>query len=304
MIRALKQIARAIAPAPVRSAWGTMYGDVKVRRARKAFDRRASERGTFLPADLLPALMRRGYRPPDVIRYDADGLVERAREKVGQIAARLPLDRIHACIELGCWDGMVLAQLRHRLPGVNAIGADCARDGIDARAREAGVHFLQTDAASLAVESESVDLLYSFAAFEHFADPHNVLAESRRVLRSGGYLYLMFGPVYTSPYGRHAYRQIPIPYCHYLFADADLRAYVEANGLPLKWPYVNEVTVTEYRRVFTEQSVGFDERYYREHPTGGVGAELIAEHPSCFRGKVPAFDDLLVSAIEVCWQKR
>ena len=37
---------------------------------------------------------------------------------------------------------------------------------------------------------------------------------------------------------------------------------------------------------------------------GGVGAELIAEYPSCFRAKVPTFDDLLVSAIEICLRKR
>ena len=32
--------------------------------------------------------------------------------------------------------------------------------------------------------------------------------------------------------------------------------------------------------------------------------ELIAEYPFCFRAKVPTFDDLLVSAIEICLRKR
>ena len=42
----------------------------------------------------------------------------------------------------------------------------------------------------------------------------------------------------------------------------------------------------------------------REHPTGGVGAELITQYPFCFRSKVPAFDDLFVSAVEICLCKR
>lgn len=305
MIRQLKNAARAIAPMPIRNAWGTVYGHAKTRRARRAFHAvDGSERGPVLPIEALSELMRRGYEAPGVIRYDPDGLVLRAREKVDRLAGRVPLDRVRSCVELGCWDGMVLAALREELAGVAAIGADRFTDGIDARARAAGVRFVQTDASQLALASDSIDLIYSFAAFEHFADPRGVVEESWRVLRPGGDLYLFFGPVYTSPYGLHAYRQIPIPYCHYLFAEADLKAYAQREGLPIAWPYVNGVSVTDYRRLWADQGSRFERLYYLEHPSGGVGAELIAEYPFCFRAKVPAFDDLLVSAIEICLRKR
>lgn len=297
----VKAVARAVAPAPVARAWGRAYGRVKIDRARRAFELAVDGPGV-LPVSELDQLLRRGYRPPAAIRYDAEGLVERADEKVGRLAAHVPLHECRAVVELGCWDGMVLAALRAR--GHKAYGADRSRDGIDPRARGAGVRFLQTDAAALALAGGSVDLAYSFAAFEHFADPDAVLAESARVLRRGGYLYLLFGPVYTSPYGLHAYRQIPVPYCHYLFADADLRAYAERRQLPARWPYVNGVSVTAYREVWERHAPQWARLYYREHATGGVGAELIAQYPSCFRGKVPSFDDLLVSAIEMCLRKR
>lgn len=301
MLRHLKTIARAVAPAPVTTAWGQLYGEMKVRRARMAFEGTATG-PSFLPADALRVLMGRGYRPPDVIRYDAHGLTMRAREKIAQIDARVPLARCRVCVELGCWDGMVLAALAER--GRIAYGADTSREGFDARARASGARLVQSDASKLALESAAIDLVYSFAAFEHFADPSAVMAESGRVLRPGGYLFLLFGPVYPSPYGLHAYRQIPVPYCQYLFTEDDLRAYAASEGLPTSWPYVNRVTVTEYRQLWANQAPRFEQLYYREHPTGGVGAELIAEYPFCFRPKVRAFDDLLVSAIEICLRKR
>ena len=305
MLRHLKQLARSVAPMPIRNAWGSVYGHAKARRARKAFEAPDDlGGGRVLPIDALTGLMRRGYQPPGVIRYDPDGLNARAREKVAQLEARVPLEHCRSCIELGCWDGMVLAALREKRRGVAAYGADRSTDGIDARARDAGVRFVQTDAAQLGFGSNSVDLIYSFAAFEHFADPRAVIEESWRVLRPGGHLYLIFGPVYTSPYGLHAYRQIPVPYCQYLFAESDLKAYAAREGLPAAWPYVNGVSVTAYRRLWAEQGARFDSLYYHEHPSGGVGAELIAEYPSCFRAKVPTFDDLLVSAIEICLRKR
>jgi len=301
MLRQLKTLARAVAPAPVQNAWGHLRSEMKRRQARIAFEG-ATAGPSFLPAGMLIALMRSDYRPPDAVRYDPDGLVLRAEEKLAQMQARLPLAQCRTCVELGCWDGMVLAALAKR--GHVAYGADVSREGFDGRALAAGARLVLTDASTLALASETVDLVYSFAAFEHFADPHGVVDEAWRVLRPGGHLYLMFGPVYTSPYGLHAYRQIPVPYCQYLFTEADLKTYAAREGLPTAWPYVNGVSVTAYRRLWAQQTPRFEQLYYREHPTGSVGAELIARYPFCFRSKVPTFDDLFVSAVEICLRKR
>jgi SAM-dependent methyltransferase len=303
MLQQVKRFARAIAPQPLLLAWGKARARAKILRARQAFDS-AGDGGRTLPLEALDGLMRRGYQAPGVIRYDPEGLVVRAMEKVERLGQRVPLADGESCIELGCWDGMVLASLRQRMPDVRAYGADRDVNGIDQRARAAGVLFTQTDAAQLAFATESVDLIYSFAAFEHFADTRGVVEESWRVLRPGGHLYLFFGPVYTGPFGLHAYRQIPVPYCQYLFSDADLKAYTRRENLACDWPYVNGVSVTDYRALFAQQATRFEELYYHEHPSGAVGAELITEHPSCFRAKVPTFDDLLVTAIEVCLRKR
>jgi SAM-dependent methyltransferase len=303
MITQMKSFGRAVAPRPVTMAWGRWYGAQKIRRARAAFEStNPACAATYIGVDEFTRLMEMGFRPPDPVRYDAEGLALRATEKIGQLSARVPLRRCRTVLELGCWDGMVLSALREH--GHTAYGADWNRGAFDARARGAGARLVQSDAAALGIAPESVDLVYSFAAFEHFSNPSAVLDEAWRVLRRGGYLYLLFGPVYTSPYGRHAYREIPIPYCHYLLPENELKAWAAGAGLPADWPYVNGVTVTDYRQLFERQRHRFKPRYYREHPTGGVGAELIAAYPLSFRNRVPSFDDLLVSGIEVCLRKK
>ncbi len=298
---ALKKVAKKVLSPGLKRFAGEIYGQVKIGRAKSAFCRSRAESG-YLGLEELRTLMQYSYREPDAIRYDKEGLEIRAREKVGQIRERIGLDSWSTCLELGCWDGMVSAELA-RL-GKKAYGLDLRQDGFDKRAREAGVEFVQGDVAAMPLPDAGMDLIYSFAAFEHFSDPDSVLAQSLRVLKRGGWLYLLFGPVYTSPYGRHAYRQIPIPYCHYLFKEENLRAYARENNLEFGWPYVNGVSVTDYRKLWKKYQTSFEIIYYKEHPTGGVGAELIQKYPHCFKGKVPSCDDLFVSAIELVWRKR
>ena len=72
----LKAVARAVAPTPVRAVWGRVYGGVKVRRARRAFETAAADSGRpLLPMSVLERLMAASYVPPDRVRYDPEGLV-------------------------------------------------------------------------------------------------------------------------------------------------------------------------------------------------------------------------------------
>ena len=296
----LRRAAKLLLPGPAKQAASAWYGRIKMERARKAFAAAETADG-FLPPAELESLMKDGHRAPEVIRYDPEGLTLRAAEKAGQIAGRVDLQKINASLELGCMDGMVAAELAKR--GLAAHALDLNNAAFDARAKSAGVRFITGNAEAMPVESASMDLVYSFAAFEHFERPDRVIEESYRVLKKGGHLFLLFGPVYTSPYGRHAYRQIPVPYCHYLFSEEDLHRYAASHALAHDWPYVNGWTVTQYRALWDHWRGRFNEHFYKEHPTGGVGAELIARYPGAFRKKVKHVEDLFVSAVELCWEK-
>jgi SAM-dependent methyltransferase len=299
-----KAVARAVAPAPVRSAWGRVYGSLKIHRARRAFESSEPSRGgsAYLPPEMLDVLMRRSYVPPDRVRYDPDGLVLRSREKVAQLERVCNLSQVQTAVELGCWDGMVGAALRAR--GIAVCGLDLSTTGIDRRAIDAGVRFLQSDACNIALANSSVDLVYSFASFEHFPRPDRCLLEVERVLRPGGVAFINFGPLYSSPYGRHAYRQIPVPFCHLLFDEPALRQCARRLGLVDEWPYVNGWTLARYRALFESVASRLATRRYVEHSTGGVGVELIAEFPESFRSYADDFDEFLIPTIDIALQKR
>jgi SAM-dependent methyltransferase len=301
LVRDLKTAARAVAPPAIRDAWGRAYGGMKIRRARRALDEAAAGDDAFLPAPLLAQLIDRGYVPPDPVRYDPDGLTDRARSKIAQLQRVVDLTTVRTALELGCFDGMVGAELAAR--GVRVCGLDISTSGVDARAARAGVRFLQSDAGAIALADASIDLVYSFASLEHFPQPDRTLDEVFRVLRPRGHAFINFGPLYFSPYGRHAYRQIPVPFCHLLFAEADLHRRASDAGLPHDWPYVNGWSLRQYRDLWTASASRFSVRRYTEYSTGGVGVELIAEYPAHFRRYGADLDEFLIATVDIALQK-
>jgi SAM-dependent methyltransferase len=301
-MNALVRTASRVLPAswPVRRTLTIAYGDWKIRRARRALQRAGTALPEFLPRELLPALMAEGFQPPPVVRYDPEGLRLRAVEKVERLSAMVGLDGVGRILELGAWDGMVGRELAQR--GIQAVALDVVMDGLDARARRDGVRFVQSDAGHIALASGSIDLVCSFGSLEHFPRPDRALAEVHRVLRSGGRALFNFGPLYFSPYGRHAYRQIPVPFCHLLFEEPTLHEWAASAGLPHAWPFVNGWSPNQYRELWA----AFDDRFRvisnEEHSTGGVGIELVSRFPRCFRGI--SLDALLVTQIDIVLEKR
>ncbi len=295
-------MARTLSPRPVKAAWGQVYGRMKVRRARQALGVNGTKVPAYLTSDMLSGLMALDYVPPAAIRYDPEGLVERAAEKVSQLARDVDLSSVGSALELGCWDGMVAAALASR--GIAAYGLDMSATGFDARAPRSGARLLMSDAEAISLADESIDLVYSFASFEHFPHPDRCMSEVLRVLKPGGRAYIHFGPLYFSPYGLHAYRQIPIPFCHLLFGEAQLHRWADEHGLAHDWPFVNGWSLERYRALWKSLEPSFGITAYREHTTGGVGTELVIEYPQCFRGRVADIDELLVAFVDVALRKR
>lgn len=299
--RLIRSAARALpAASPVRRTLTVAYGDWKIRRARRALQRNGAGAPAFLSPDLLPALMAEGFRQPDAVRYDPEGLRLRAREKVERLSNLVGLAGVQRALELGSWDGMVGRELAER--GIRACALDVVMTGLDPRARRDGVRFVQSDAGNIALAGGSIDLVYSFGSLEHFPHPDRSLFEVHRVLRRGGRAFFNFGPLYLSPYGRHAYRQIPVPFCHLLFGEPALHAYAAAAGLPHDWPFVNGWALQQYRALWTSVEDRFRVLSNHEHSTGGVGMELVSRFPQCFRGT--SVDALLVSHVDIVLEKR
>jgi SAM-dependent methyltransferase len=94
-----------------------------------------------------------------------------------------------ACVEIGCGVGRITAQLAQTFSSVTAL--DVSADMI-ARARKvapAHVRFEQVDAPRIPVADGEIDAVFSVHVMQHLesiAALRSYVAESRRVLRSGG----------------------------------------------------------------------------------------------------------------------
>jgi SAM-dependent methyltransferase len=96
-----------------------------------------------------------------------------------------------------------------------------------------------SEIGNLPVRDESFDLIYSIATYEHIHDLPGALAEMHRLVKVGGLVYAIFGPIWTSLVGHHLwfdYRgkefrftdsesidAILDPYDHLLYSREELR---------------------------------------------------------------------------------
>ena len=291
---------RRILPERVLGLLACIKGVAKIAGARIAFWANRSVRQP-LPAEMIEVLFP-DYREPTKIRYDSEGLLIRADANVKRMKKWIDLESVRSALELGCGDGMVGAQLKNQTNQCWAM--DLSREGFDRRASDRGVVLIQGDVRNLPFEKATFDLVFSFAAFEHFSDPARVVEESARVLHSGGFLHLEFGPIAMAPYGLHAYRSIPIPYAGVLFKQEDLLKYARGHGLSDWWPFINGAPLNEYRRIFKAARKDFHVVAYKEGWSGGAGAELIMRYPAVFRRVSEKIGDFLISGIFVCLRRR
>ena len=188
--------------------------------------------------------------------------------------------------------------------GKKTTAIDINSERFDRRAEIEGVTLLEHDAADIQLKDGSFDVIFSYASFEHFADPRSVLLEALRVVRTGGYIYLAFAPLYMSPMGLHQYKEIPIPYCHFLFPKKLIQEFIRTRGLnPLGFEEaLNCWSLEEYRGLFSECSRRLKTINYYEIPNV-FHLDLIMKYPSCFKSKTKYFDNLIISSIEALFMK-
>jgi ubiquinone/menaquinone biosynthesis C-methylase UbiE len=118
-------------------------------------------------------------------------------------------------LDAGCGGGgmpLSLAEESARVVGIDLV--DRFRDAGTRLASEKRLHnldFVQADGTALPFAAASFDAVLSHAVIEHVADADRYLAQCRRVLKPGGWMYLSTAP-YLSFAGAHLPRlKVPIP---------------------------------------------------------------------------------------------
>jgi SAM-dependent methyltransferase len=293
-----RRIPAAVAPLLLESR--RRYAIARSRSARRAFDA-ASRTPAWLDPSRLPQLQQRyGGTVASDYGYDQNSLERRGVERVRSLRPLLKGPGV-STLEIACGDGMVSYQLARA--GADATAVDLSDALFDERARGAGVHLIQADAANMPLPGAEFDVVCSFNAFEHFADPEAVLREAIRVTKPGGAIYLLFGPLYWSSYGLHATLSIDVPFCHVLFRRSVLESYVARHDLkPIRFETLNGWSLGRFRDLWRRYAASVEPEMYREIQSLH-GIDLVAKHPSCFRNKTDDFDDLLVANIEVRFRR-
>lgn len=254
-----------------------------------------------LGACALDVLQRR-YPFRTAYRYDAEAVRRRGAARASEILALPGASRSTVFLEVACSDGMVSAMLQRS--GKRVLAVDRRRDHLDSRAAEAGISFLAADAEELPLVANSIDYIFSYNAFEHFAHPDRVLLELTRIVRRGGWIFLKFGPLYCSPWGEHAYRTITVPYCQYLFPRGVMNEYALQHGLrPLDRAHVNGWSLGQYRQMWRDFSGVLEPVVYEERRDLS-GLEIIRRYPSCFRSQPLPFEAFLISHITAVFMRR
>ncbi len=277
---------------------------MRLRRARVRVERAlatAPRTPEWLSYENLESLSK-GYGFPAPYGYDPASLQARGIERAREILELPGAVSFARTLEFGCGDGMVSASMAET--GRATVAVDISSARFDPRAAKAGVDFRVSDAARISVEDGSIDCVFSYNAFEHLHHPQRVLAEMIRVTRPGGIIYLSFGPLYWSAFGEHAYRSIPIPYCHCLFQLETMNLYCRNNAYDAIDPaHVNRWSLEQYRGLWEWAGKFLDRLRYEERSSAGH-VDLIERYPSCFAHRSSLALNFLVDEIRVLFRKK
>jgi SAM-dependent methyltransferase len=149
-------------------------------------------------------------------------LAERAADDLerrhGPLAGKVVLD-------VGCGPGYYTRVFRARGAQVVPVDADLAEMEAAGGAPEGA---LVADAGALPLDDASVDAVFCSNMLEHTPRPYDVVRETERVLRPGGWGYLSWTNWY-SPWGGHEI----VPY-HYLGPQLGPKLYERRHGRPRK----------------------------------------------------------------------
>jgi len=126
--------------------------------------------------------------------------------------------------------------------------------------------FFTMDAQQLLFRDNLFDFIFSMNAFEHIPDPGQALQEMSRVLKPGGYVFLVFNPLYFSDSGHHLAGLIDIPWVHLLYERSDIKKLIlEAGKIPNEVDNIlnslNGYTPQQYFEIFESTDLQVLEKY-------------------------------------------
>jgi len=130
----------------------------------------------------------------------------------GEIAGKVVVD-------FGCGEGAEAIEMVQR-GAKKVIGIDIREDILQTARERAASAGLASACLFQHSTQEPVDVVVSFDAFEHFADPLGILRVMDTLLKSDGAVLASFGPTWYHPLGGHLFSVFP--WAHLIFSEEAL----------------------------------------------------------------------------------
>jgi len=148
--------------------------------------------------------------------YNRAGLASLHRLKLIEAFVPLKGKEIH---EICAGYGETLFH-KEKASAKSIVGVDfpSARKGFEALKMITGLQetdnlkYLTRDFLQVDFGNTRFDLIFSFDTFEHFDNPVARYETACKLLRPGGHICFIFGPLFRSPQGAHRYYYTGIPY--------------------------------------------------------------------------------------------
>lgn len=132
------------------------------------------------------------------------------------------------------------------------------------------------------------DMLVSKDSFEHILDIGLTLQEMKKRLKTGGKVYIGFGPLYNSPFGDHRRTHAIIPWGHVLLPESFLlKRTAKKLGKPIHTVQelgLNKLALQQYKQIFTES--GFFIAYFKVNCSERAISKLFS-----LLGKIPGLEE-------------
>lgn len=197
-------------------------------------------------------------------------------------------------LDLGCFTGGRSIAWLERYGFNRIIGIDIEDEYIQAASqfaqqKGAAGTFFKSQGESLPFEDASFDAVLSFDVFEHVQDVADTLQECRRVLKTGGRLFVVF-PSYYHPIEHHLTLATMTPCLHWIFSGETLiKAYceiIDERGDGAYWyrrstrirePWergntVNGMTFARFKRILARQNWTICREVHK--PIGAIGRSV------------------------------
>ncbi|HEY1220598.1 MAG: methyltransferase domain-containing protein [Bryobacteraceae bacterium] len=160
-----------------------------------------------------------------ILKWIASGAPEHgggcAVESKSQLAVLMGdefFDRLagKSIVDFGCGEGTDAVEMAVRGAG-RVIGIDIREEVLQTARQKALRAGVQSTCLFVSSTNELADIVVSVDAFEHFADPAEILRIMNTLLRPSGEVLVSFGPTWFHPLGAHL--PYVFPWAHLIFSE-------------------------------------------------------------------------------------